>query len=396
MTEEAPQLKTDVVVIGGALTGMTIACALAARHLPVTVIEKRPAADIASAKSDGRTSAISHGSKEILAKYGLWDMLAPEAGPIFDIRVSDADSSLFVHYDHELVSDEPMGYIVENHFFLQKLYEKAATLPHLKIIAPAAFTSIERDAQHAVITLDNGQTVQSSLVIAADGRPSKVRETAGIKTYSWSYHQTAIVCNIRHEKSHQGIALERFLPAGPFASLPMHDPYLSSLVWTEKDALAPLYLAMEEEEFLFEIQKRLGSCWGNISLASARFNYPLSLIHAKQYTAERLALAGDAAHGIHPIAGQGFNLGIRDIEVLADLLIYQHELGLDVGTPDVLAQYARSRHWDNFSMVAVTDGLNRLFSNSILPFKVSRRLGLGAVNKTLPLKRFFMKQAMGE
>lgn len=390
MTHTYP-LKTDITIIGGALAGMTLACALAGKGFSVAVVEQREPEALASVQSDGRTSAISQGSKRILDTYGLWESLIPEAGPIWDIRVSDAGSPHFVHYDHALVSEEPMGYIIENHFFLKKLYEKAATLPSLQIIAPAAFASQEQ----GTVILQDGRRIEATLVVAADGRHSPTRKAAGIDAYTWSYHQTGLVCNIRHEKPHQGIALERFLPAGPFASLPMHDPYVSSLVWTEKTSLAPLYLDMGDEEFCLEIQKRLSGCWGDIHLASKRFSYPLSLLNAKKYHGERLALVGDAAHAIHPIAGQGFNLGIRDVGTLAELILHQHYTGLDIGATDMLQRYTRQRQTDSTSMISVTDGLNRLFSNCLPLIQLSRRLGLSMVNHTPPLKRFFMKHAMG-
>lgn len=385
----------DVIIIGGALTGIALACVLASQQLSVAVIESRDPADIMGEHSDGRTCAISFGSKKILEQYGLWAAMERKAGPIWDIRITDGNSPFFLHYDHELVGNQPMGYIVENHHVLTSLYDIAKTLPTLTLYAPAGYTHIARSARDVVVTLTNGRNITGNLLVAADGRFSKVRKEVGIDTLEWSYKQSAIVCNITHEFDHKGVALEHFLPAGPFASLPMYGGKMSSLVWTEKTEMAPVFLAMDDAEFILEIEKRLGTHLGKISLASKRFCYPLSLVHAKTYTANRLALVGDAAHAIHPIAGQGFNLGIRDIGVLAKLLIDTKQLGLSIGTLDILSQYEKSRRRDNMVMIAVTDVLNRLFSNDNLPLRASRRLGLAVINKLPFVKKFFMQHAMG-
>lgn len=385
----------DIIIIGGALTGVSLACALASHHIKVAVIETRDPSSIISEHSDGRTCAISYGSKKILERYGLWEGMSSKAGPIWDIRITDGNSPLFLHYDHTLVGNNPMGYIVENHHALTSLYEKARTMGNLTFFAPASYTHTARSSRDVSVTLQNGHIITGQLLIAADGKYSKIRQEAEIKTIEWNYHQSAIVCNISHEQDHRGVAQERFLPAGPFASLPMAGGKMSSLVWTEKTDLAPLFLAMDEAEFILEIEKRLGTYLGKITLASKRFVYPLSLVHAKTYTANRLALIGDAAHGIHPIAGQGFNLGIRDIGVLAELLIDTKRLGLNLGTVDILSQYEKARRLDNTLMITVTDALNRLFSNDALPLRTSRRLGLAAINKLPFVKKFFMRHAMG-
>ena len=390
-----PDIRADVVIIGGALGGMTLACALADSGVSVAVIEARDPAIISDKSMDGRTCAISHGSMQILDRCGAWEGVASKAGAILDIRVSDGDSPFFLHYDHTLIGDTPMGYIVENHHLLRYLFDKAKALKNLTLLAPATYETIEYETGRVSVTLKDGRILHASLLVGSDGKFSKVRELAGIKTHNWSYKQTGIVCNILHEHSHQGVAQERFLPTGPFASLPMHDPHRSSLVWTEKESLAPIFMKMDDDEFLLEIQKRLGNYLGKISLASGRFSYPFSLIHAKEYTAHRLALVGDAAHAIHPIAGQGFNLGIRDVGVLADLIIETQKMGLDIGNPDLLKRYASIRLKDNTLMITITDALVRLFSNNIRPIKSARTLGLGAIN-TLPVaKKFFMRHAMG-
>lgn len=388
-------MSHDILIIGGALTGISLACALASRGLSVAVIESRDPKDIMNERSDGRTSAISLGSKKILEHYGLWEEIEHKAGPIWDIRITDGNSPFFLHYEHELVGSQPMGYIVENHHALTCLYAKAKTLPTLTLYAPGNYETIVRSARDVTVTLKDGTEIRADVLVAADGRASKVRESAGIDTTSWSYHQSAIVCNIAHELDHKGVALEHFLPAGPFASLPMYGGKMSSLVWTEKTGMESVFLAMDEAEFILEIEKRLGTHLGKITLASKRFCYPLSLTHAKTYTANRLALVGDAAHAIHPIAGQGFNLGIRDIGVLAGLLIETKQLGLSVGTLDILSQYEKARRRDNMLMITVTDALNRLFSNNNTPLRTARTLGLATLQKLPFMKKFFMQHAMG-
>lgn len=385
----------DVIIIGGALTGISLACALAARDISVAVVEARDPNDIMSERSDGRTCAIAYGSKKILERYGLWEGMQSKAGPIWDIRITDGSSPLFLHYDHQLVGDNPMGYIVENHHALKVLYTKAASLSKLTLYAPSSYTNIIRSANNVRVMLKDKRILEGKLLIAADGKQSKVRQQADIKSVSMEYNQSAIICNIAHEQDHRGVAQERFLPAGPFASLPMYGGKMSSLVWTEKTELAPLFMAMDEEEFVLEIEKRLGTYLGKISLASKRFCYPLSLVHATTYTANRLVLIGDAAHGIHPIAGQGFNLGIRDIGVMAELIIHTKELGLDIGTADMLGRYEKARRGDNTLMVAVTDILNRLFSNDNIALRTTRSLGLSAINKLPFVKKFFIRHAMG-
>lgn len=390
-----PEDHYDVIIIGGALTGISLACALASGGINVAVIENRNPKDIMSEHSDGRTCAISFGSKKILERFGLWEKMQQKAGPIWDIRITDTDSPLFLHYDHDLIGNNSMGFIVENAYALQCAYEKATSLEHLTLFAPRSYRSIERSARDVTVTLDNGRVLHSDLLIAADGRHSNIRKMADIQTVEWNYDQSAIVCNIAHEQDHRGVAQERFLAAGPFACLPMYGGKKSSLVWTEKTALAPLFMKMDDAEFILEIEKRLGTYLGKISMESQRLCYPLSMVHAKTYTANRLALIGDAAHGIHPIAGQGFNLGIRDIGVLADLIIETKKLGLNIGTQTILNQYEQARRLDNSMMVGVTDILNRLFSNDSAPLRAGRTLGLSLINKIPLAKKFFMRHAMG-
>jgi 2-octaprenyl-6-methoxyphenol hydroxylase len=236
--------------------------------------------------------------------------------------------------------------------------------------------------------------VRADLVVAADGRNSMLRRDAGIRTASWRYGQTGIVCTVEHERPHRGIAQERFLPAGPFAILPLTGNR-SSLVWTERADLAPAMLALDEADFTGEVATRFGDHLRTLRVVGPRWSYPLALLHAERYVDRRLALVGDAAHVMHPIAGQGLNLGLRDVAALAEVLTDTRRLGLDLGTAPVLAGYQRWRRVDAVTLLAVTDGLNRLFSNDLAPVRLARDLGLAAVNRLPPVKRFFMRHARG-
>jgi len=386
------------------MVGMSLGLALAQAGMAVALIEKTTLSAQLEPSFDGRVSAIAEGSRRILDSIGAWENMAAHAEPILDIRVSDGDAPFFLHYDHKEVGEMPFGAIVENRYIRYALHSAAQTLSNLTIIDNTALQKFERDDVGVTLHLKDKAHIRCRLLVGADGKQSQVRAMAGIQTAEWKYKQTAIVCTIRHELPHHGLAQERFLPAGPFAVLPMAPYHLmgkgikfyrSSLVWVEPEDRVNLYLELPEEEFVQEIRERVGDYLGEIKLAGERFSYPLSLMHAKTYIAPRLALIGDAAHAIHPIAGQGVNLGFRDVGVLADLITDRFHLGLDIGSDDVLKHYQRWRRFDNVAMLAVTDVLNRLFSNNVLPFRLARDLGLWTVSKLPPLKRFFMRDAMG-
>lgn len=391
---QSDALPIPVFVAGGGMVGLTLACALAGAGVEVAVVDRDPPDTRLAPEFDGRVSAIAGASKRLLEMVGVWEGMAAHAQPILDIRVSDRDSLFFLHYDHREVGAEPFGYIVENRVIRTALLARARSLSHLRLIAPATLTHIERNAQCATVTLSTGERIAAQLLVGAEGRHSPLRDSAGIGTVTASYPHAAIVCTIAHERPHHGLAQERFLPAGPFAALPMTGNR-SSLVWTERAEAVGVFLALPDADLAAEIQERVGGYLGGITVSGPRFSYPLGVLHAKSYIAQRLALVGDAAHTIHPIAGQGVNLGFRDAAALAELVVDNHRLGLDVGTMDALRHYQRWRRLDNLLMLAVTDGLNRVFLNESLPIQAARRLGLWAVGRTPPLKRFFMRHAMG-
>jgi len=391
-------IDTEVVVLGGGLAGLTMAAALASAGVPVVCIDQDSPERQGGDGFDIRTTAISYASMKVLEGAGVWRHMEAHAGPMLDIRIADQFSSLFVHYDHaELAVDgkkQPFGWILDNKDIRRALFVRAAELPGLIHLAPAKATAVARDRRGATVTLADGRTVRAKLLVGADGRRSMAREEAGIKVRRWSYDQSAIICTIRHSEPNKGIALEHFMPNGPFAVLPMTDNRCS-IVWSEKTALVKTYLDLPDDQFVEELTRRSGGYLGDITLLTRREAWPLSVLLAERFIADRLALVGEAAHAIHPIAGQGLNLGMRDVAALAEVIVDAHRLGLDVGGPEVLARFQRWRRFDTVLLAAVCDGLVHLFSNNIPPVRLARDLGMAVVNRLPPLKRFFMRHAMG-
>ena len=398
-TPEGADQSVDVLIVGGGMVGGALAVALGGAGLTVAVVDQADPAALTASAYDGRASAIAYGSNRVLDTVGAWRGMAHAAEPILDIRVSDGPSLFFLHYDHRDVGDQPFGHIVENRAIRTALYDALKRIDTVTLRAPATVTALETGPADAVATLSDGSRLTAGLVVAADGRRSALREQAGIPVTQWSYPQTGIVCTMGHERPHGGIAHERFLPAGPFAVLPMTDDpkhgHRSSIVWTEKVDLAPAMLALDDAEFSAELARRFGPWLGAVRIIGDRWSYPLSLLHAETYLAPRLALIGDAAHAIHPIAGQGLNLGLRDVAALAEILVDARRLGLDIGHQTVLERYERWLRFDTVALMAVTDVLNRLFSNEIAPLRLVRDVGLAAVNRMPALKRVFMRHAMG-
>lgn len=396
----------ELVIAGAGLSGMLLAVACAGAGLEVAVVDPQDPAAMLDDRFDGRTSAIAYGSKLVFDGIGLWPRVAAEAEPIREIRVADDNSPLFLHYDARELGDEgtPLGYIIENRVLRRALFEQARSLPSLQLIGGSVASATASERGMAVV-LDDEARLAARLVAAADGARSPLRQAAGIRSIEWRYRQTGIVATVAHERPHGGIAIEHFLPTGPFAILPMTDEPSgdaaqprrgrSSIVWTENAALAPRLLALPEAEFAVELAARFGDFLGAIEPVGPRWSYPLALMQAERYTDRRLALVGEAAHVIHPIAGQGLNIGIRDIAALAELIVDQRRRGLDIGDDGLLERYQRWRRADALLLAAVTDGLNRLFSNEIPPIRLARDLGLAIVNQLPPLKRLLMRHAMG-
>ncbi len=387
--------RVELLVAGAGLTGLLFALASASAGLEVALVEREDPEAMRAEAFDLRSSAIALGSQRVLESLGLWQEIARDAEPILEIRVADDNAPFFLHYDHRELGDEaPLGFIVENRILRAFFLDRARALPNLHFLAPLALAKVEFAEGAAFALLSDGRRVAAPLFAAADGRNSMLREGAEIGTLEWRYPQTAIVTAVRHERPHGGVAVEHFLPAGPFAILPMTGNR-SSIVWTENAALARRLLALPEPAFAAELGARFGDFLGAVEPIGARSSYPLSLRLSTRYVAPRLALLGEAAHVIHPIAGQGLNLGIRDVAALSELVVDARRLGLDIGESAVLERYERARRRDALFLAAVTDALNRLFSNTFAPMKLARDLGLAAVHRVPPLKRLFMRQAMG-
>lgn len=398
-SNQTSNLNVELLVVGGGIVGLTIAVALAGSGLSVVVVDRVTPKIQQQGGYDGRASAIALGSWRVLEAIGLAPYLHDDMQPILDIRVvdgcvSNGVSPLFLHFDHREIGEGPFGYMVENRKLRRALFEVAAGLEKLLLLAPNTVRQIKRDAQGVRVVLDDGRRITARLVVAADGRSSEMREMAGIRSRESNYAQTAIVATVGHERVHGGVAVEKFLPSGPFAMLPM-TANRSNIVWTEKPDLATSYLTLSDAAFRDELGRRFGGWLGSIVLKGPRFSHPLGLMQAERYMAQRLALVGDAAHVIHPIAGQGLNLGLRDVAALAEIVIDCHRLGLDVGATLLLERYERWRRFDNTVLALSTDGLNRLFSNDIYPLRILRDVGLATVGRLPPLRRLFMRQAMG-
>lgn len=387
--------QPDVIIAGGGLAGLTAALACASEGFYVEVIEPYPLDHTASLNFDARTSALADASVSLLEQWGIWEHVAPHAGPIWDIRITDGRSPIYVDFHHDAVSDRAMGYIVENRHLRQALLKQAYAHPAITLTSPQRIAAFSAESGAMKVTCEGGETLTTPLLIAADGKRSALREQAGIATKQHDYGQSSLICCLHTEKPHEGVAQERFLPGGPLAVLPMHDPHLVSIVWTEATPLAYHFNALEDEAFLEAVDEKLCGYLGEIALEGPRGIYPLSLTYTTQLVSGRFALIGDAAHAIHPIAGQGFNLGLRDIADLVQALKQAKQLGLDIGSDMVLQQYSDSRQADNLAMIAATDGLNRLFSTHHPLPRLARRAGLAAVQSLPGLKKSFIYYAMG-
>lgn len=389
----------DVLIVGGGLNGPALALALASGGVSSMVFDARTAETRARPDFDGRAYALSLSSRRMLGALGIWAAVGGRAQPINEIKVSDGRagegaSRWFVHFDHDEIDEGPMGHLLEDRYLRGALLDAMEASPLIEHRAGAMVTGQAVVPGGVSVTLESGEVLRGALLVGCDGRGSQVAARAGITRGGWDYQQTALVCAIAHDVPHRGIAHQFFMPEGPLAILPLPGDR-SSIVWTEGRERAAAIGALDAAGYLAELRPRFGTFLGAIELAGARFSYPLGLSLAERLIGPRLALAGDAAHGIHPLAGQGLNLGLRDVATLAEVLVGASRRGLDLGAADVLAEYARWRRVDIALQAGVTDGVNRLFSNDNPLLRLGRDLGLGLVNRMPVVRRGLVREAAG-
>ncbi len=390
--------KRDLLILGGGLVGMTLALAAARKGISSHVVDRADPAELTAEGFDGRASAISTASWNLFSNIGLGERLSPHGCPIDAIAVTDAMRPGRLDFRPE-PHEGSLGYMFANRKLRLALFEAAKEEPLIAWHAPAEVVERQRGTHVVSARLASGEELHASLMVAAEGRKSPTRDEAGLAFAHWDYRHRAMIAGLVHEKPHDNVAWEIFYPAGPFALLPMKDgpagEHRSALVWTvaEKDAAG--VLALSERGFLAEVDKRMQGVLGKVGLTSPVSSYPLGFQHSARITAERLALAGDSAHGIHPIAGQGLNLGLRDVGALVEVLVDGMRLGLDPGDAQLLARYERWRNLDNFTVALATDGLTRLFGIRGRTASAIRRFGMAGIQRTPILKRFFMDEARG-
>lgn len=387
----------DLLIVGGGYVGLSVAVAVkqAAPHLAVEVIEAAPEE---AWRKDPRASAVIAAATKMLDVFGIWDLIEPEAQPITrmivtDSKMSDPVRPVFLTFDGAVEEGRPFAHMIPNVAMVGALRE-ACSRAGITIRHGVRAVGFRNAGPAAELSLSDGSVVSARLVVACDGVRSKLRDLAGIKTVSWNYGQSGIVTTVEHERPHEGAAEEHFLPAGPFAILPLKGNR-SSLVWTERTEDADRLVASDDLVFEEELERRFGHKLGTIRAVGDRRAFPLGLTLAREFVAPRLALAGDAAHGIHPISGQGLNLGFKDVAALAETIVDADRLGLDIGDLNVLERYQTWRRFDTFRMGVTTDVLNRMFSNDITPLRVLRDVGLGMVDRLPGLKSYFIREAAG-
>ncbi|MBL8549920.1 MAG: FAD-dependent monooxygenase [Hyphomonadaceae bacterium] len=394
--------RLDVAIVGGGPVGLTLALALEQAGASVAVVDAAAPETALAANFDGRAFAIAFANFRMWRALGLGDALDPVVQPIARIMVTDGrplggvrkggPSLLHLMFDAE-EAGESLGYMVENRH-LRKALDDRVRASGVRRIAPMGVTAFETGASGVTLTLADQSTLKASLLVGADGRRSFVRPRTGIRTIGWEYDATAIVATVRHEKPHEAVAHEFFLPSGPFAILPLKGER-ANIVWAEPRKVAAAIKALDAEDFRAELKRRFGDFLGDVWLEGPRFSYPLSMQIAERMIAPRVALAGDSAHAIHPIAGQGLNLGLKDAAALAECVGDALGLGLDAGDATALTRYQRWRRFDNVAMACAMEFFDRLFSNDVAPVRSARRLGLEIVNRIGPARRFFMRQAGG-
>ena len=389
----------DVIITGGGLNGPALALALAQAGLSVVVIDAQPARARAAAAFDGRAYALAIASKRLLGAIGIWDRVAEETQPILEIKASDGrpgegPAPFFLQFDSAEIEEGPMGFMLEDRHLYSAFLDAMEAEERITHLPATTVTAQEAGPAGITVTLSDGRQLTGRVLAGCDGRASGTAERAGIRRTGWGYGQTALVCAVEHEQPHHGIAQQFFMPSGPLAILPLKGNR-SSIVWSETEEDARAIAALDDEDFLAVLRPRFGDFLGRIKLAGGRFTYPLSLTLADSYVADRLALVGDAAHGVHPIAGQGLNLGFRDVGALAEVLVEAHRRGEDIGAADVLERYQSWRRFDATTLALGMDAVNRLFSNDNPLLRAARDVGMGIVNGLPGLRRAFIRQAAG-
>ena len=390
----------DVLIVGGGLNGPALALALAQGGFRVIVVDARVAQVRADQGFDGRAYSLAIASKRLLTVLGIWAEVGDKTQPILQIKASDGRAGLgpapfFLAFDHAEIEEGPMGYMLEDRHLYAAFLAAMRSEPNITLLSGDRVVAQDPSAGDVSVTLASGMQVSARVLVGSDGRGSGTAMRAGIKRVGWGYGQTALVTAVAHKLPHNGIAHQFFMPGGPFAILPLHGGYTSSIVWSEDAAAAEAIQALPDGDYLNALRPRFGDFLGAISLAGDRFTYPLSLSLAQSFIAPRLALVGDAAHGVHPIAGQGLNLGLRDVAAFAQVLIEAARRGEDIGAADVLDRYQRWRRFDTTALALATDSMNRLFSNDNPVLRAGRDLGMGIVNAIPGLRRGFIRQAAG-
>lgn len=389
----------DIIIVGGGLNGPALALALASASQSVTLIDVLPVKTRKNAGFDGRSYALALTSTRVMRALGVWNAIEEHAQPMLDIKVSDGragegPSPFFMHFDHAEIEEGPMGYMVEDRHLRPALLNAVKKVKMIRQINEDPVVAQKTDTTGVVAHLASGKTIRGKLLVGCDGRGSGTAQRAGISRVGWGYDQTALVCALNHALPHNGVAHQFFMPAGPLAILPLKGNR-SSIVWSETTDNAQNINAMSDADYLNVLRPRFGSFLGEISLAGARFTYPLSLSLASDLVAPRVALVGDAAHGVHPIAGQGLNAGIRDVAALADVIADATRRGEDIGAAPVLSRYQQWRRFDNTALALATDTFNRLFSNDSSVLRGVRDIGMGLVARMPGLRRGFIREAAG-
>ena len=393
-------MDADVIIVGGGLNGPALALALAQGGLRVTVVDARPAPARAEAGFDGRAYALAIASTRLLAVIGVWARVAAQSQPILKIVASDGRAGagaapFFLTFDHAEIEEGPMGFILEDRYLYAGFQQAMAEAPGIALLSGESVVAQELAGAGAQVTLASGRVLTARLIVGCDGRGSGTARRAGMVRTGWDYGQTALVTAVHHDRPHDGVAQQFFMPSGPLAILPLPGGQHSSIVWSETTAAADAIQALPDAQYLAALRPRFGDFMGEIALAGARFTYPLSLSLATSFVAPSVALVGDAAHGVHPLAGQGLNLGLRDVGALAEVLTLARRRGEDIGAADVLARYQSWRRFDATALALGMDGINRLFSNDNPVLRGVRDLGLGLVNAIPGLRRGLIRQAAG-